>query len=392
MGEAMNAIDLQIFSLVRQLSNQTYTGQVATHCFCPGAKTGSQNQIMSRTYHVATDDMKSVRLVYSNWYGSENKLGAALTITASIEYPVGIFTQVKFSGAAAGTISDGSNLISDPVVVAIPQGSPFFVRQYCVNPSATGIVYSSYLQNQTLGEAMLMAASGVADQTMGGTIAPNFANTLYGPSAIIGDTRRASVLVVGDSRAAGANEDHATISTETGQITPSLFPAIGYMNMAIAGEQAQNFVQKHIYRAPFGMYATHIICEYGINDLILGSRTYAQVLADLQTIRGYFAKQKFYQATILPKSLSTDGWATVGNQTADPLAAPRSALNNTFRGGASWLNGYFETADAVESARDSGLWKAPGYTADGLHGTTQAYQGAGGIVASGAINPAVLIR
>jgi len=385
----MGILDIPALTLKQWRAEQTYIGQVATHCFCSGAKSSGNNQIMSRTYHVAQDDLKSIQLVYANWYGSESKLGAAINITASIEYPTGVFTQVKFNGLATGTAADGSNLISDPVAVMIPQGTSFFVRQYVVNPSASGIIYSSYLQNQTLGEGIAMGASGISDLTMSGTITPTHANILFGPAAIIGQTRRPSILVIGDSRAAGANEDHATVSTETGQITPSLYPSIGYMNMSIAGEQAQNFVQKHTYRAPFGIYATHVICEYGINDLNLGGRTTAQVLADLQLIRGYFSKQKFYQATILPNSSSTDSWATVGNQTTAASNASRISLNNTFRSKPSWLDGWLETADAVESARDSGLWKAPGYTADGLHGTTAGYQ----LIQSAAvINPAAFAR
>lgn len=49
----------------------------------------------------------------------------------------------------------------------------------------------------------------------------------------------------------------------------------------------------------------------------------------------------------------------------------------------------FEIADVVETARDSGIWLAPGYTPDGVHDTNTANLA---IQASGNINPAVFVR
>lgn len=100
--------------------------------------------------------------------------------------------------------------------------------------------------------------------------------------------------------------------------------------------------------------------------------------------------QRVIQTTITPNTTSTDGWATTGNQTPvnATVESHRVQLNDWLRGGAPMsgglavavgtsgallagdtghpLYGYWEITDNVESARNSGIWKA-GYTTDGLH-------------------------
>ena len=56
------------------------------------------------------------------------------------------------------------------------------------------------------------------------------------------------------------------------------------------------------------------------------------------------------------------------------MDARRTGLNDELRGGLTGLEGYFDVADAIETSRNSGIWKvtgsANGYTADGIHPNT----------------------
>lgn len=368
-----------------------YIGQVATHCFQPLTFSAGNVQQMSRSYHVAQVDLAVIQLVFPNWYGAELAPGGAATITASVEYPVGVFTQVKFAGVAQGSIPNGRNLASDLTNVQIPAGAAFFVRSYCTN--ALGGVTTGYLNQtvQALGEAFNVGASGVVDQTMGGTITQVAPGNLYGPIAILGLTTKPSVLIIGDSRSAGQDESAAGGSagtTEVGQITRSLFPSIGFINCSNPGERAQLVAATNTLRCGLSQFVTHVICQLGVND-VGNSRTAAQALTDIQTIRAACQGRKFYQATILPVSSSTNSWATVAAQTTASYNAQRVTLNNLIRANPTGFSGYLETADPVESSRDSGLWKAPAYTVDGVHGSTAGYQL---IQNARVIDPALILR
>lgn len=379
--------------IISQLRAETtpYIGQVATHCFQPLTFSAGNQQQMSRSYHVAQVDLASLQLVFPNWYGFEQSPGGAAGITAAIEYPVGVFTQVKFGGVAQGSIPDGKNLTSDPTNVMIPAGAAFFVRSYYTN--ALGGVTTGYL-NQTahaLGERYNVGTSGIVDQTMGGTITQLAPGNLYGPIAILGLTTKPSVLVLGDSRAAGQNEGvggGTAGTTEVGQITRSLFPSIAFINCSTPSERASTLAVTNTLRCGLSQFVTHVICQLGVND-IGNSRTAAQALADMQTIRAACQSRKFYGATIPPVTTSSDSWATAQNQTPAAYEYQRVLLNTSLRAIPSGFAGYFETADPVESSRNSGRWKSPGFTSDGVHGTTTAYAA---IQAAGVITPANLLR
>ena len=177
------------------------------------------------------------------------------------------------------------------------------------------------------------------------------------------------------------NEDPHRIFTFKGTST----------NASSAGDYMTNFISSHTHRVALKQYVSHVITENGINDLRASgtglNQTAAVAFGNLQTIWGYFSDKKIYAQTIAPNSTSTDGWATTVNQTPDANATNIAGYNNILRGTPSPALGYFEVADVVESARNSGKWKAPNYTADGLHELPAGYLT---IQNSGAVNPAVL--
>lgn len=360
-------------------------GQIATACFTTNDTNASFHQMMSRTRHVVKQDVSQLQLVFPSWKSAEATVGANGTITAAIEYPVGTFTQITFSGSAGGVIPDGSYLLSDPVNVTIPKDAAVFVRTYYTN--SVGIVFNQYRCNTTLGEAATYAASGVVDQTMGGTVTNTAGTPCYGPVAILAMTALPSFFLIGDSRIYGVNDTLTSGSDGLGELARSFGDNYPYINAGVAGSTATQMASQGAAgkRALLGQYCTHVLHQFGINDI--ATHTAAVLEADVQTIHGLFSGKKFYPCTVAPRSTSTDSWATLGNQTADAQTPQRILYNNWVRANTGAFAGYIELADQVESARDSGLWKAPGYTADGLHETQAGYVA---IQNSGAINPAAL--
>jgi lysophospholipase L1-like esterase len=127
---------------------------------------------------------------------------------------------------------------------------------------------------------------------------------------------------------------------------------------------------------------TSAIIQLGINDMSFSLTT---LQTNLLTLAKFMRRQgipKVFFITISPFTTSTDGWATTANQTPTGSNGNRVTHNNWVRagcpvnattlapvavgtGGALFagqsghpVTGYFEVADTVESARDSGKWKA----------------------------------
>jgi lysophospholipase L1-like esterase len=237
----------------------------------------------------------------------------------------------------------------------------------------------------------------------------------YAPQAILAPTSAPGVAIVGDSIA------HGYDSTEVGGgyyggIVRALEGRSGYVSLATDSETAENFAKPSLRRLRMGSLTgvKYAVVLIGRNDLSTNKRSVAQVQGDLLAIWRGFAERgiKVYACTILPRTSSTDEWKTRRNQTVDASESKRIALNDWIRSGAPIdrktlrpmavpapgavkagaarhpLAGYFETADTVETARNSGIWKVDGspdrYTAGGVHPTAAGYR-----LMAGAIKPAV---
>jgi hypothetical protein len=116
-----------------------------------------------------------------------------------------------------------------------------------------------------------------------------------------------------------------------------------------------------------------VICEGGYADIIANNhRAAAQMQTILPNVYALFSGKRVYQATYEPYTTSTDSWATTANQTADATNGDRITMNTAIRGGLGGIAGYFDIASVAESALNSGKWKAPNWTSDGLHGNQNA--------------------
>jgi hypothetical protein len=347
-------------------ASQSYTGVGATRAFMLGDTTdAAHTQAILRTAHFARDNLTSFQLLFSDWQGGgESGSGAATTISAVIEYPIGVTrTRVTFGGLSNGTIPNGGSLLSDAIAVAIPQGAKFYIRQFKTN--ANGFVYNQYeLANSALGDLVQVAASGLTDNLMTGD--PTSNSTFVMAPAVIATISVPSVLIIGDSRAVGTSDTAGgNANGDAGEIARSIGPNFGYVKMALAGETASGAQGNSAQRASVAAYVTHIISNFGINDVRAGT-SLANIQSYLQSLWANVGSDRYViQTTVAPSELSGSPEST------NPV---RTALNDWLRANPALpTGGVAENADVVESARNSGLWKS-GYTTDLIHENSTGYQ------------------
>lgn len=362
-------------------NNSQYLGQVATRSNIPSLLNVAYQQIGSRRFHIARDDISSLQIAFPNWISNntvnEAGSGGTAVFTASIEYPLNTFTQVKWSGSATSpTVADGTTSpLSDPVSVSIPNGATFWIRVY--GQFSVAVVFNS-LANSAYsagGDKIEYAASSITDKTMGGTIATGSTGLTFGACLILAQTKRSSFLILGDSRnkggASSPGVDTADASGDLGETARSIGAGFGYINCGTASESQQSFLTNNSRRTAFGKYVSHVINNGSINDLI-NNRTALQLQADVAAVAALFPRPTYIQTTIGPRTTSTDGWTTLANQTVTSLEAQRVAYNTVLRNGQiPGVNKVADVADAIESSRNSGLIAvgpgATSYSPDGLH-------------------------
>jgi hypothetical protein len=339
-------------------------------------------------------------MVLPNWYVDEGPTyngtfdevgpGATATVTASIEYPAGTLTQVKFSGQSSGTIANGGQLISDIFTIpgGIPAGATFWERTYVTNPD--GLPLRNNRSYGAVGDVGIGGTSGVADQTMIPTMTGIGADpqTTYGAVAIIGPTSSRAFCLIGDSRTYGIY-DTMDSTGDLGTSARSIGPNYAYSNMGIPSDRARYFNSYHTIRgALINSYCTDVIDAYGINDL--SSLTSATGLEGLLTTQwSYFPSKRIYQLTLDPETSSTDDWETLANQspTVGGNYNQLVPFNTWVMTKPSPLTNSFDINSIVSypgqplywNVNDTPFW----YTPDGIHETRTANLA---IQASGIIN------
>lgn len=360
----------------------------------------------SRLAHRSQQGVSEISLFFLNFESIRSAVLANtndITIEASIEYPAGTFTRVTFnSGSTSALVKYGQYLESDPVSVIIPNNTVFWTRTNVLVTAGQKWIYTHQTYSTYNSEGVVVGSNSV----MSGTITTS--NTrCFGPSLILGtqSTNKKCVYLVGDSLSVGLGDDGSGIPNLGSGISGGIFyRAFSYNYPVIQGNVPGQALANYRTNGgrkifPFMSACEAMICELGVNDIKAGV-TFATLQADYVYLWDlFFAKGvPVYQTTITPVSKSTDGWVTTGNQTTDISNPVRVNVNNWIRDGAPMYKDtrlpaptgssgsniirmgsayhpvvkYYEIADLVETARDSGIWKA-GYTTDGLHGVPTSY-------------------
>lgn len=382
-GGAPNPAPAPAPTVVRQFTDRTY---VSTETRTVSVAT----TITARSVHKVRAASENISVVYGNAYATAVTIGCAVEVG-------GTLYQLTSAGQAKVTLQPGQFVTFGPLTGTIAAGATLPVRTYysvgagADLPWARGTSLSS-----TLGEG---ETSG-QDLTLPGSAAVTADGSAFGyaPLSIRGNIASTTVAVaaLGDSITERGNDNGTTIRAFIARALDA--EARPFTNYAKWGQAAVHMYSAGAKTATWDAQVgatldgcTHVISAYGRNDM---TATLADLKATFIGLWGLAAAdgRKLWQTTVTPSSTSTDNWATVASQTTNGNNDTRTAFNDWIRDGAPILNGvgaatgtidpaairagatghslkgYIEVADTVESARNSGLWKA-GTTDDGIHPT-----------------------
>lgn len=354
-----------------------YLGQVATRAAIPDQHFSGDNEQQTRSKHFARVNITSLQIAAANWWvtGGSPEQGqiTPTSITASVEYPVGTITRILFNGQVTGSILNLTSLVSDPVAVVIPEGAAFYIRMHEAN--ANGIVFNQInLGYSGTGDGW---AAGVTtpDLTGGGDVAAATSFDAF-PVAIIAQTVKTAVCLVGDSRVVGF-QDTEDATGDVGEFARGVGPSYGYISIASTGDSAEAAAASFTNRLALVAYCSHVLLEYGINDIVAGASAAATAAAN-NTLIADFASiglQRVWIATLPTETTSSD-WSTYAGQTIIAHNDVRVTYNTGIRNGGLIIGaqGYMDfdtyTAGSMVST-DAGFnkWRIGPYpcTLDGIH-------------------------
>jgi len=351
----------------------------------------------TRKEHVALFAAGKLQLVYAGWanLGTTAPHPLPIRVKASIEYPAGNYLPVHFHDETADgfvTIPAGANVTSLACEIAIPSGAKFFTNTSVI-PS-TGGTYPIGRDHGAV--AFNPPDSCTLDTTSDYTLSrqPDSspeAQYCYIPLAICGVPELRSgkspvVGIIGDSIAQGVGSSVIpSTAEEVGIVQQACQRAgIGYVNLAINNSNAAHWA---LYLAANPSLlevlsaSSDVVVIIGSNDLFgyrLGLASAPHLIANLQKIWDILATQRIriWQATIPPKTHSTDNYRTLANQSPwnpnfGPEAnggSPWSVVNAFIRKIPAPLTGIIDLAAkaAVLNDRFVYVWR-PGTTSDGTH-------------------------
>jgi hypothetical protein len=343
-----------------------------------------------------------LKVIWGNYYVDPTAIGPEIAppggtvYKAAIEYPAGTIVPCLFSGSSTVTISNAGDAITDWCGPAIPLGATFWVRSLQTNPSGTIFTQGASYHFSATADGCMFGSGTPTDNVYSGTIFSGACVGTYAsfPTAIIGNTARPSVCIVGDSRAFGYYDSITGASADVGEVPRIIGPFYAYSNFSVPSVTAANVLTHFTNRLRIMAYCSHAIDALGINDLTTGAT--ASALATSRTSLAALFAIPTIGTTLPPKTSSTDGWATISNQT---IVYDTAAFNALVRAGISGEMSIFDVAFALDPL---GLSKWPvsvipgstsgsaGYaTSDGLHESPAANQQ---IARSSVINATIIVR
>lgn len=346
----------------------------------------AQNDASARTHYAPADSaVTGLQLVHVGFYlgntqASPTVNSDARTIACYIEYPSSTFTQFTWSSSTSVTVAAGGQTISDLLAVAIPAGASFVVHEINLNGTVTHYPVISLPANaSTIGVLDTNYASGgTPSHQSSASAAVNF----QGPAAILGTLTTAgtrSFVIYGDSIQRGTGDVSSVGGRGGSGWTARMLDIHGYPYVKVAkGGWESLFLlgpSQPIRDFLAAIKYTDVIYGHGGNDLQLASSTAAQLQdADKLGVLSFVQSGvKIWLATILPRTTSTDSWATTANQTVLSTGTwSLLATINNARRAAGYLGpvsySVLDAADAGMTSRDSGKWPAPpAPTVDGIH-------------------------
>lgn len=341
----------------------------------------------TRKAHTTEFPISVVRLMYRNvgpdgtTFGELTNLSAigTLTLNASIEFGTS-HVPVLFNGQKICTIPPGSVVVSDPIFIGpVPANGVFYTRTHAVVSGGLSFVgcgggYRSY-EGVAYNGSDLSSGTGVSGYTT------STGDVQMPPFAILSKAMEGSTLYIGDSITQGVGD--------TGLIQDPKPPVFSWTRRCAAGRfpcyvagypggragQFVDFARTPTLHVDLALLAfNRAVISFGANDCMYLTAGYVKNdIAGCITKLRSLGIQKIYVSLILPRTTSTDAWATIQNQT--PIAGfeiggVRDEVNSwiiSLCGGKS--DGFIDTLSDVASGP---AWK-PGATSDGAHPTSSGH-------------------
>ncbi|MDY4297526.1 MULTISPECIES: SGNH/GDSL hydrolase family protein [unclassified Xanthomonas] len=384
-----------------------------------GGETQNKRGVQIRwPYILGSDDLTELRLLLDNWraaYSTNSIVNAGNTLPiqgASLEIG-NVCRPWTFSGAQGITLADGANdVLSDPLrpadfsLAKFARGTTVYIKLLVMFDSASAsTLCNSSARNMsqsgarvawfdpavTTSSDVYAAGQWTATGTAVTTRSNGYVPKLVGRHA----TANAKVwLGVGDSISQGTGDAGSTnrvpglgwMSRAMRDANDTDASQVAYMSLAVHGSASTLPVADARYAA-LAKYATHAVAMYGTNDI--GNAGTGATLATMQQrLNAVYALlrangiQKILAGHLLPRTTSTDSWATEANQAYsggtggwDSTGIP-AQLNAwlTSQVGAA-INGYqhWPSIRGTDDLKFIVTGAANYATTDGTHPTTATY-------------------
>lgn len=304
----------------------------------------SGSVVTSITPTLAGNNVTALAFTFSN--GSATATTAAIP-AGEILTLVGRNHQASFGGARTVTILPSRRFYdSDPIGISLAAGAQFFVRGSW-SASAPGFFVGDYPSpasgsSRLAGEGSQRTTSSLGDHTMDQTVPSNSGGGYFAPWTVLGQVTgpTASVLVVGDSIAAGSG-DLADSFGHMGYVQRSLGQAVPFASLARGSTTALQMSAnlQLVQQAAAEIGATDVLLEYGRNDInATGNPQTAAVLeSTLRTIAAPLIASGYrvWIFTIPPTTDSTDGWSTAAGQFLQATSVATTAASTAGSPGAA---------------------------------------------------------
>lgn len=351
-----------------------------------------------RIFGLTESGFRDFRFCFANFDvavgAQETKPAEDFTLSAAFEPLWGgtALIPIMFRGSENVVVPAGGIVWSDPVGEVIPKQQDTGVRSFIRN--AGGLLPYGLAGQASLGEGKTVYTTVPATPLYGA--APTAANgRLYGPCSVSGlftDTYVPTMLLTGDSIAEGTGPQSGSVQADgfLGLLEKAYGPTgRPYVSQVRSGDRNRLRNLSHIRRDmavnEFGY--DRCLSNLGINDINLNA-SLAQIQAEMLTFWAARAARgaRVWQTTITPYNttfnsgvipdatregyrVSTNDWIRAGAPIINGVAVAIGTSGALLAGQSGHpLYGYFEVADTVETARNSGIWKAL-MSSDGLHPT-----------------------
>ena len=343
---------------------------------CPlsngGITDGTTTTGLYRVYHTAPIACHDLQILYANVWnnlGLETDGPNPITVTAAIEYPIGLYHPVTFNGRRSVEIAGGLTVKSDPVAVRIPASASFWTRTFVQVALGEKWPLGKFTVSPDLS---MIGGPSLTDFTLTDNSQIDSTYRLfYAPAAIVGiqDVPTPVVAVVGDSIPGGISAT-SNLSWATKALDAAQIP---YVDVSTSSDQLFRWTVDTNRRRRAGLlsHATHVLSTLGVNSL---SGSWPDpVQTQLHAMWSYFTSLglPIVQTTLTPQTTSTDAWATVENQTllGTGKEVTRQAFNAYIRSSPPLISGLLDIAAYVESSLNSGKFAVTGgaWTNDGTH-------------------------